>query len=171
LCLSPAFLIFMKKQKFEFSFEVYDSSDELSKEDQKLLAEARDVTAKAYAPYSDFYVGAAAKLTNGKLVLGTNQENASFPVGICAERVLLSSISSFYPGTPIETMAISYQNKVVKSDHPISPCGMCRQSLQEFEGRMGKPVRLILAGMEGKVYIIDSASSLLPLAFTSGELA
>ncbi len=160
----------MKKQEFEFSFEVYDSIEELGKEDQQLLKEARAITNKAYAPYSNFYVGAAAKLANGKIVSGSNQENASFPVGICAERVVLSSVSSFYPDTPIETMAISYQSKIVKSDHPISPCGMCRQSLQEFEGRMKKPIRLILAGMEGKVYIIASASLLLPLAFTSEEL-
>jgi cytidine deaminase len=160
----------MKEQKFEFSFEVYDSIDELNKNDQHLLNEARHATGNAYAPYSNFYVGAAAKLSNEKIVLGSNQENASFPVGICAERVLLSSVSSFYPGIPIETLAISYDSKVIKSDHPISPCGMCRQALQEFEGRMEKPIRLILGGMEGKIYIINSVSLLLPLAFTSEEL-
>ncbi len=160
----------MEKRKFEFSFDVYESIDELSKEDQELLKHARSVTENAYAPYSHFYVGAAARLTNGKIVSGSNQENASFPVGICAERVLLGSVSSLYPGTPIETMAVSYQSKVVQSDHPISPCGMCRQSLQEFEARMKKPVRLLLAGMEGKVYVIKSASQLLPLAFTNEEL-
>jgi cytidine deaminase len=75
-----------------------------------------------------------------------------------------------YPGQPIETIAISYQSKGVKSDHPISPCGMCRQALQEFEGRTKKSIRLILGGMEGKIYIINSASQLLPLAFTNEEL-
>lgn len=161
----------MKEQKFEFSFEIYDSINELNADDRQLLIEARNVSNKAYAPYSNFHVGAAAKLSNGKIATGTNQENASYPVGICAERVLLSSISSFYPDTDISTMAISYQSKVVKSDHPIAPCGMCRQALQEFEGRMKKPVRLILSGMEGKIYVIKSASLLLPLAFTSEELA
>jgi cytidine deaminase len=67
-------------------------------------------------------------------------------------------------------MAVSYQSKKIKSDHPISPCGMCRQALQEFEGRSDKLIRLILAGMEGKVYVISSASLLLPLAFTNEEL-
>jgi len=160
----------MKKEKFEFSFEVYDSIDELNENDKWLLNEARHVTKRAYAPYSKFYVGAAAKLSNGKKVTGTNQENASFPVGICAERVLLGAASSLYPDTSIETIAVSYQSTIVKSDHPISPCGMCRQALQEFELRMEKPVRLILAGMEGKVYVINSASQLLPLAFTNEEL-
>jgi len=160
----------MKEQKFEFLFEEYNSIDELNEHDKQLLNEARSATQQAYAPYSNFHVGAAAKLINGKIITGSNQENASFPVGICAERVLLGSSSSLYPEVAIETMAVSYQNKNAKSDHPISPCGMCRQALQEFEGRMKKPIRLILGGMEGKVFVIDSASSLLPLAFTSEEL-
>jgi len=160
----------MKEHKSEFSFQVYDSIDELDEQDQDLLTAARNVTEKSYAPYSNFQVGAAAKLTNGETVSGANQENASFPVGICAERVLLGSAASNYPGIPIETMAISYQSKLVKSDHPISPCGMCRQALQEFESRVRKPIRLILAGMKGKIFVIESASLLLPLAFTSEEL-
>ncbi len=160
----------MKEQKFEFSFEVYNDIEELMEDDRLLLSEARKVTKKAYAPYSNFFVGAAAKLSNGEMVTGSNQENASFPVGICAERVLLGSASSLYPDTSIETMAISYQGQTVRSDHPISPCGMCRQALQEYEGRMQKPIRLILGGMQGKIYIIKSVSQLLPLAFTSEEL-
>jgi len=160
----------MKERKFEFSFEVYDSIDELSAEDQQLLTEARNVTEQAYAPYSNFRVGAAAKLENGNIVTGTNQENASYPVGICAERVLLSTVSSLYPDVPVTTMAVSYQSNKIKSDHPISPCGMCRQALLEFEGRTSKLIRLILAGIKGKIYVIRSASQLLPLAFGSEEL-
>jgi cytidine deaminase len=160
----------MKERKFEFSFEVYDSIDELGAEDQQLLTEARNVTEQAYAPYSNFRVGAAAKLENGKIVTGTNQENASYPVGICAERVLLSTVSSLYPDIPVTTMAVSYQSNKIKSDHPISPCGMCRQALLEFEGRTSKLIRLILAGIKGKIYVIRSASQLLPLAFGSEEL-
>jgi cytidine deaminase len=161
----------MKREKFEFLFEVYESIDELSADDQSLLNQARRVTSKAYAPYSNFSVGAAAKLSNGRIVEGGNQENASFPVGICAERVVLASISSLYPGSSIDKMAISYNSKLVKSDHPISPCGMCRQALLEFESRMKKPIRLILGGMEGRVYVVESSSQLLPLAFTSEELS
>jgi cytidine deaminase len=160
----------MKEQKFEFSFDVYDHIDELDEHDRDLLITARNTTEKSYAPYSNFHVGAAAKMANGEIVSGSNQENASFPVGICAERVLLGSASSYHPGVPIETMAISYQSKYVNSDHPISPCGMCRQALQEFESRTRKPIRLILGGMKGKIFVIESASLLLPLAFTSEEL-
>ena len=160
----------MQKKENKFSFEVYDSIAELDDEDALLLKEAQRVTEHAYAPYSRFRVGAVAKLSNGKMITGSNQENASFPVGICAERVLLSAVSSQYPGIAIESIAISYRDEKGTSNHPISPCGICRQSLQEYEQRNKKPIRLILAGMEGKIYIIPEAGSLLPLAFTSDEL-
>jgi cytidine deaminase len=160
----------MKEHKFEFNYKVYDNISELPEEHQWLLSEAREVTADAYAPYSNFHVGAVARMANGEIVAGSNQENASFPVGLCAERVLLASISSIFPKVPIYTIAISYKSEHQKSDHPISPCGICRQSLQEFESRVKHPVQLILGGMEGPVYVIDSASRLLPLAFTSEEL-
>lgn len=160
----------MHDKKFEFSYHEFSSIDELSKEDAWLLNEAREVTQQAYAPYSKFHVGAVAKLANGEIVAGSNQENASSPAGLCAERVVLASVSSVYPKIPIDTIAISYQGNGTVSDHPISPCGVCRQSLQEFEQRTNHPIRLILGGMEGKVYVISKSSMLLPLAFTSDEL-
>lgn len=160
----------MRENKYEFNYKVYNSIDELPEDQQWLLNEAREVTAQAYAPYSNFQVGAVARMKNGEIVAGSNQENASFPVGLCAERVLLASVSSLFPRIPIDTIAISYKSEHHRSDHPISPCGICRQSLQEFESRVGHPVQLILGGMTGPVYIIDSASRLLPLAFTSEEL-
>src|SRR3954471_1344772 len=119
----------MKKEDYTFTFEVYDSIDELNEQDAWLLSEAREVTQHAYAPYSHFQVGAIARLDNGEIVAGSNQENASFPVGLCAERVLLASAASLYPKEAIEAMAISYQTGGNgNSDHPISPCGICRQS-------------------------------------------
>ena len=160
----------MNAKKFEFEYKVYDDIGELDKEDSVLLSKARSVTAQAYAPYSNFFVGAAAVLENGETVVGTNQENASYPVGICAERVLLGNAATMYPNVGITTMAVSYDSKTVKSDHPISPCGMCRQSLLEYESRTAKPIRLILAGQQGKIIIVKTVSSLLPFAFTSGEL-
>ena len=160
----------MKESKFEFNYNVFESIDELPEEQKALLQEAREITEQAYAPYSNFQVGAIAKLANGEKVKGSNQENASFPVGLCAERVLLASVSSLFPKVPIETIAISYKSDHVKSDHPISPCGICRQSLQEYEQRVDNKIQLVLGGMTGPVYVIDSASRLLPLAFTSEEL-
>lgn len=160
----------MKEQQFKFEYEVYTDISELKKEDADLLAKARAVTKNAYAPYSNFYVGAAARLANGEIITGTNQENASYPVGICAERVLLGNAATQHPAIAIDTMAISYDSKEVKSDHPISPCGMCRQSLLEYETRTDEPIRLILAGQEGKIYIIKTVKFLLPFAFTNIEL-
>jgi cytidine deaminase len=168
--LSLIELMNMKENKFEFSYEVYDDISELNEKDAWLLNEARAITEQAYAPYSNFHVGAVAMLSNGEVVAGTNQENASYPVGICAERVLLGNAATLYPGVNIETMAISYNSDEVKSDHPISPCGMCRQAILEYENRLKQPIRLILGGMEGKVQIIKTASLLLPFAFTKKEL-
>ena len=160
----------MNKETYQFSYEVYNSIHDLTEEDSLLLRKAQEATQLSYAPYSKFHVGAVAKLSNGEIVKGSNQENASYPVGLCAERVLLASISSLYPKIPITAIAISYASREVKSDHPVAPCGICRQSLQEFEERMKHPIRLILGGQEGKIIIIPRASALLPLAFTSDEL-
>jgi len=160
----------MNKEEYQFSYEVYDSADDLEKPDAWLVNEAREVTATAYAPYSNFNVGAVAKLVNGEIVAGTNQENASYPAGLCAERVLLSSAATLYPGVAIESIAISYNNNNGESNHPISPCGICRQSLVEYEERTKHPIRLILSGMEGKVFIIKTAGLLLPLSFGSADL-
>jgi cytidine deaminase len=160
----------MNENKFEFHYEVYADTSELKKEDADLLTRARAITKQAYAPYSNFFVGAMAKLNNGETVAGTNQENASYPVGICAERVLLGNAATLYPGISIDTLAISYDSKDVQSDHPISPCGMCRQALLEYETRTEKPIRLILAGQTGKIYIVKTVRFLLPFAFTQDEL-
>jgi cytidine deaminase len=157
-------------KQYSFAYEELENDGLLNKKDQLLLAKARAITKEAYAPYSNFFVGAAAQLTNKKIVAAANQENASFPVGICAERVLLSTITSLYGKAPIDAIAISYNRKDGRSNHPISPCGICRQSLAEFEERVHQPIRLILSGMEGKVIIINKASSLLPLNFSSEDI-
>ncbi|HYC40265.1 MAG TPA: cytidine deaminase [Chitinophagaceae bacterium] len=160
----------MKQQRLELNYEVYEDISELPEADAALLREARGRTIQAYAPYSNFHVAAVARMHNGKIVVGTNQENASYPVGICAERVLLGSAANLYPGEPIDAVAVTYASKLAKSDHPISPCGMCRQTLAEFETRLHQPIRLILGGMEGKVLVFPSASNLLPFAFSGTEL-
>ncbi|MDB5230217.1 MAG: CMP/dCMP deaminase zinc-binding protein [Chitinophagaceae bacterium] len=160
----------MNHQKYQFEFEVYDSSDNLNDDDKKLLMQARKVTENAYAPYSNFFVGAVAKLENGEQVTGTNQENASYPVGMCAERVLLAGASSLFPKVPVQTIAISYHNNNGESNRPVSPCGMCRQALLEYEERVKHPIRLILGGLEGKIYVIPRASMLLPLSFTALDM-
>lgn len=158
------------KEEYKFAYEVYNSIDDLNEDDAALLREAISATIHAYAPYSNFHVSAYARLANGEFVSGTNQENASYPVGMCAERSLLATAATLHPGVAIDTMAITYHNMNGESKHPISPCGMCRQNLLEYESRVKNPIRIILGGMEGKVYIIETASMLLPLSFTSEDM-
>ena len=160
----------MNKEEYKFSYEVYDSIDGLNEQDAWLLNEARKVTATAYAPYSSFNVAAVAKLANGAVVTGTNQENASYPVGICAERSLLATAAALHPNIPVDTIAISYDNTRGTSNKPISPCGMCRQSLVEYEERVKQPIRLILSGQKGSVIILEKANALLPFSFGSTDL-
>ena len=160
----------MIKKEILFSVEIYKSADELKPDEKNVLEAARTVTKMAYAPYSKFNVGAAALLIDGKIITGTNQENASYPVGICAERVLLSAIASQYNTQAIKTIAVSYHNLNGTSNHPISPCGICRQSLAEYEQRTQQPIKIILSGLEGDIYIIENAGNLLPLSFSSADL-
>jgi cytidine deaminase len=160
----------MHKQSIQFEFEVFDSIDELNSEDKKLMEEARIATALAYAPYSKFKVGAVAILNNGEIVKGSNQENASYPVGVCAERTLLGNAATLFPEVPIKSLYISYHNTTGESDEPVSPCGMCRQAISEYEHRTHQKIRLIISGMEGKVFIFEHASLLLPLSFSSVNL-
>lgn len=157
-------------QQLPFEYEVLASSHELSPEDAALLQQARTITAVSYAPYSGFHVGAAALLTNGLTITGTNQENASYPVSICAERVLLAALSSTYPGIAVHTMAISFRNHKGRSQHPITPCGMCRQALVEHQFHFKQIIKLILSGQEGEVYVIKNASALLPLGFSAEDM-
>ncbi|MDO8996982.1 MAG: cytidine deaminase [Sediminibacterium sp.] len=153
-----------------FQYRVLENVSALSTEDAQLLIKARAATAKAYAPYSQFQVGAVALLNNGETIEGTNQENASYPVGICAERVLLSAVSSLYNGVAIKTIAISCHNLKGESKNPVSPCGICRQSLLEQTIRQHQPIKLILSGMEGVVYVLEDAALLLPLSFTANDM-
>jgi len=160
----------MSFKEYKFSYKEVDDVNLLPSEDASLLDQARKATQQAYAPYSKFFVGAAALLDNGQTISATNQENASFPAGLCAERVLLSAAASLYSNNKIKTIAISYDNKNGESNRPVSPCGICRQSLLEYEGRIEQPVRLLLSGLTGKIIIIESASLLLPLSFSAKDM-
>ena len=160
----------MIKKEITIAIEKYDSIEALSAPDQVLLQQSRTVTQQAYAPYSSFVGGAVAQLVDGSIVTGTNQENAAYPVGICAERVVLAAVASQFNAAGIVTMAISYHNLNGKSSNPVSPCGMCRQSLVEYEARTKQPIRILLSGMMGEVYVIEKAKDLLPLAFSSTDM-
>ena len=152
-------------QQLSFSYEEWPDDAALSEQDRTLLEEARRVTELAYAPYSNFWVGAAARLVSGSLVVGTNQENASYPVGICAERVLLGHAAVRFPNDPIETIAISYHPKDRSSQIPLYPCGMCRQAILEQENISNSPIEIWLKGQGDVVYAINSVKDLLPINF------
>ena len=161
----------MKTIQHTTSIQLYDSIEELIDADAFLLSEARSATQFAYAPYSNFQVAAIGKLENGEVVMGTNQENASYPAGLCAERSMLATASSVHPGIAVTTIAITYNNLKGSSDKPASPCGICRQSLAEHTQRFKLPIKLILSGMEGPVQVIENCLDLLPLSFGADDLA
>lgn len=145
------------------------NENELSIGDAELVNRAREAAKNAYAPYSGFYVGAAALLDNGMIITGSNQENAAYPSGLCAERVALFSAVSNFRSNAITTIAIAAYNGLEFTAKPISPCGACRQVLLEYEKRQQTPIRIILYGKEA-VYTASSALSLMPLCFDSSYL-
>jgi cytidine deaminase len=155
---------------FKFDYIELDNDKGLTSSDYHLLSEARRITEGAYAPYSNFKVGAAVLLKKGEIVLGVNIENASYPVGICAERSALSSAISQFPEEEIEAIAISYLASKGENDKPAFPCGMCRQFISECEDKNQKPIRLILAAQNGKVILLETSKNLLPFSFTGADL-
>lgn len=138
--------------------------NELSHDDQELISAAREATKRGYAPYSKFYVGAALRLANQQIVCGSNQENAAYPSGTCAERTAIFYANAQYPEQPVEALAIAAQTNGKFLAQPISPCGSCRQVILETEHRFKKPIRILLYGTEG-VYVLEGIQSILPLQF------
>ena len=140
--------------------------NELTAEERSLTASAMEGTNRSYSPYSHFHVGAALKLQNGETIIGCNQENAAFPSGICAERSALFAAGAEYPDQPVVMLAIAARNEEgVFTEHPVSPCGPCRQVLIETETRFHNPVRILLYGQRC-VYVVDGIKELMPLSFT-----
>lgn len=140
--------------------------DELDDADRRLVDDARKATERSYAPYSHFHVGAAILLDNGEIVSGSNQENAAYPSGTCAERTTCYYAHSRYPEARFVAIAIAARGTDGHEvSSPISPCGACRQALLEYETLAGHDVRVILVGHE-RIYILPSVRSTLPFAFT-----
>ncbi len=155
----------MKKVELKIVATEYSRSrSELEKSDIKLIEAAENIAPKSYAPYSEFHVGAAVLLSNGEIVTGSNQENAVYPSGLCAERVAIFYANSKYPEIAVEAIAITAYSNSQFIEIPVPPCGSCRQVLAETEQRFNKPIRVILSGKK-KVLIIEDALSLLPFNF------
>ncbi len=160
----------MKEVKIETTLQVYTDISELSKPVQNLMDAAIEARNNAYAPYSKFNVGAAILLDNDEVVIGSNQENACFPSGLCAERTAIYYAGAKYPKAIILRMAITASSQNQVTDKPIPPCGACRQSIAEYEIKQERPIEIYFMGAEGKVVKSHSLANLLPLLFESSVL-
>jgi len=147
----------------------YERIEDLTNEDKELAIAAIEAAKKAYAPYSEFQVGAAVKLCSGKVIMGNNQENAAYPSGLCAERVAVFYANAQYPDEAVETVAIAAYANNSLIEEPVAPCGSCRQVLLETEKRYKQPIRFILIGAK-KILIVEDTARLLPLSFSKENL-
>ncbi|MDR1861019.1 MAG: cytidine deaminase [Bacteroidales bacterium] len=154
----------MNTEELRITFQKAADLQQLGAADRTLLTAARAAVRRAYAPYSGYSVGAAVLLDNGQIFTGNNQENVSFPAGVCAERVALSYANANFPDSRVVAVAISAVGTNGAPVPQISPCGICRQVLHECEMRFGRPVRLILDGTDSLI-VVKQAADLLPLSF------
>ena len=160
----------MKELKIESTIYLFDSLEELPKEAKQLMDKAIEARKKAYAPYSHFSVGAALLLENGKIITGNNQENASYPSGLCAERTAIYYANSQYPDTKIIRMAITAGSQKSQTASPVPPCGACRQAIAEYEVKQEVPIEIYFMGEIGKIAKSSSLANLLPLIFDKSAL-
>ena len=155
----------MKEISITTQFNVFDVIEDLPTDVQNLMVQAISVRKNAYAPYSKFRVGVAILLDNGEVVLGSNQENAAYPSGLCAERVAIFYAGANYPQAKILKMAITAASDSNQTTAPIPPCGSCRQSIAEYESRQETPIEIYFMGEVGVIYKSESLKNLLPFMF------
>ena len=155
----------MKNIRIEINLEVFDTISDLPSSIQTLMNKAHEARENAYAPYSQFKVGAALQLDSGEIILGNNQENAAYPSGLCAERVAIFHAGATHPNATITSMAISAKSLKNKVTSPIAPCGACRQVLAEYEVKQDSFMAIYFMGESGKIVKSNSIKDLLPLIF------
>jgi cytidine deaminase len=160
----------MKEVKIETTLQIYDDLTELPVQVQSLMHKAIEVRETAYAPYSKFNVGAAILLENDEIVVGSNQENASYPSGLCAERTAIYYANAKFPDVRMRMMALTASSRKKITDKPIAPCGACRQTIAEYEIKQKKPIEIYFMGAKGKVVKSSSLANLLPLLFENSVL-
>ena len=160
----------MKEIQIETKLSVFESFEELSQSEKEYMNQAIEIRKKAYAPYSKFQVGAAIVLDNGLVLQGSNQENAAYPSGLCAERVAIFYAGANYPNNKIVKMFITATPSDRDSENPIPPCGSCRQSIAEYEIKQDLPIEIYFMGAKGAVYKSDSLKNLLPFMFDKSNL-
>jgi cytidine deaminase len=159
----------MKKREVSISYQEYGNIGELPDADKNLVQEAVAAASGAYAPYSNFMVGAALLLDDGSVIRGANVENAAFPSGSCAEKTALSYMVANYGSKKVVAIAIAAMTGGMMTKEPVPPCGNCRQMLIEEEQRSGSQIKVILAGSSA-VYVLESSQALMPLSFTGNNL-
>ena len=155
----------MKNVNIETTLTVYENFKELPQEVVLLMRKASEARLKAYAPYSKFLVGAAILLENGEIVTGNNQENASYPSGLCAERTSIYYAGAQFPDVKILRMALTAGSQLQSTTTPIPPCGACRQAIAEYEVKQETPIEIYFMGETGKIVKSSSLANLLPLGF------
>jgi len=160
----------MKEIKTNVTFNVYTSTDELEATIKNLMQAAITIRKKAYAPYSKFRVGAALLLDNGEIITGSNQENAAYPSGLCAERTAIFYAGANFPEAKILAIAISATSDLKITSEPIPPCGACRQSMFEYEVKQDSPIKLYCMGGEGEIIESNSIGNILPFHFDKSML-
>jgi len=160
----------MKIRNIHIRIEEYESEKSLEKLETDLLAKAQEAIKGSYAPYSEFRVGVALLLENGEIVQGSNQENAAYPSGLCAERVAIFHAKSKHPDIKVEAIAITASSNNFITKSPITPCGACRQVIAETESRQNDKIRIIMKGQVGIVQAVNGIENLLPLMFKEEQL-
>jgi cytidine deaminase len=158
------------KHSITTNYHIYPNAAALSVQEQHLFEQAKTAAKQAYAPYSQFNVGCALLLDNGKIVLGNNQENAAYPSAMCAERVAVFSASALYPTAKVVTVFLSAFSPNYKLIQPITPCGACRQALAEYEYKQKQPIKIYMTCDNEEIWMVESLFELLPLAFNSDSL-
>lgn len=163
-------LFFLMEKEFKFKFEVIANKNDLNDVEKKLFEAAFQARKKAYAIYSNFYVGCALLLENGEIVSGSNQENAAYPSGLCAERTTIFWTSANFPDTKIKKIFVIGAPKNAITSVPIPPCGACRQSILEYEAKQNDEIEIYFASLDGEIYKTKSIRDLLPFSFNSSFL-
>lgn len=160
----------MKELQLTSTIVSYNNREELPAADRALLQAATLAAAKAYAPYSQFKVGAAILLADGQIITGNNQENVAYPSGLCAERVALFYASANFPDIPVEAIAITATTEAFELTTAVTPCGSCRQVMAEIEKKQKHNMRVIMPGNNNTILIAETCRQLLPLMFENNEL-
>ncbi len=160
----------MEQKEFSLQYNCYKDSSEMESSDAELLAKARQAVKTSYSPYSNFAVGAAVKLSNGEIVTGSNQENAAYPSGLCAERVAMFAAAAKFPNESMVSIAIAIESPHHDTEGPIAPCGACRQVMIEYEHLHHQHMNVIMDAENGNVVKVNKASDLLPFDFHADHL-